>query len=346
MSACAARLRKSGVEPANFDTAAAAADVDELRKAMGVDTWSAAGSYGTQSRVLFRYLHDFPGRLEAAWLDSPWYPETDDLTGGALGTRSALAELFTACAADDHCNRRYPELETAWQRALVHTATTPLTGTGKTTDHQAIPVVVDDAKLLRFVRYSLGGEGTNNLIWLPRIITDAAAGRLNPHLADLVANDPPFCAGYRPQCLNMDDFALGAYLTVLCKEQLPGIDPAALGTALTQQPAYQQVFARSPYVAACAQWDTPGTEAPPPADPNGTPLLLLPGQFDSFARPEWSQAHATQWQHTWTFTARNNTHNTLGYDECGLSVRNAWADTPAVAPDPALCTTPPNLTFR
>ena len=93
-------------------------------------------------------------------------------------------------------------------------------------------------------------------------------------------------------------------------------------------------------------WDTPGTEPPPAADPNGTSLLLLPGQFDSFARPEWSQAHAGQWQHAWTFTAPNNTHNTLGYDECGLSVRNAWAATPTTAPDPTLCTTPPTLTFR
>ena len=346
VSVCAARLRDTGVEPANFDTGAAAADVDELRKAMGVDTWWGAGSYGTQSRVLFRYLHDFPGRLEAAWLDSPWFPEADDPTAGALGTRSALAQLFSACGADDHCNRRYPDLEAAWQRALGRTASTPLTGTGRTADHQALHVVVDDAKLLRFVRYSLGGEGTKNLAWLPRMITDAATGRLNRHLADLVASDPPFCAGYRPQCLNMDDFALGVYLTVLCKEQLPGVDPAALGTAVAGQPAYQQVFARSPYVEACAKWDTPGTVAPPPADPNGTPLLLLPGQFDSFSRPEWSRAYAEQWQHVWTFTAPNNTHNTLGYDECGLSVRNAWADTPAAAPDPALCSTPPTLTFR
>ena len=115
----------TGVEPADFDTAAAAADVEDLRLAMGVDTWSGAGSYGTQSRVLFRYLHDFPGRLEAAWLDSPWFPETDDLTGGALGTRSALAELFSACSADDHCDRRYPRLEQAWDRALARTATRP-----------------------------------------------------------------------------------------------------------------------------------------------------------------------------------------------------------------------------
>ena len=78
-------------------------------------------SYGTQSRVLFRYLDDFPGRLEAAWLDSPWFPDTDDLTGGALGTRSALAELFAACSADHRCESRYPRLERAWDRALLGT---------------------------------------------------------------------------------------------------------------------------------------------------------------------------------------------------------------------------------
>ena len=69
------RLRGQGIEPAEFDTAAAAADLEDLRLAMGVDAWSGAGSYGTQSRVLYQYLNDFPGRLEAAWLDSPWFPE-------------------------------------------------------------------------------------------------------------------------------------------------------------------------------------------------------------------------------------------------------------------------------
>jgi hypothetical protein len=346
VTACAVRLRNGGVEPAVFDTAAAAADLDELRKALGVDAWWGAGSYGTQSRVMFRYLHDFPDRLEEAWLDSPWFPETDELTGGVLGTRSALAQLFTACAQDAPCNRRYPDLANAWARALLHTATTPLTGTSMTGDDEAVEVVVDDAKLLRFVRYSLGGEGPQNLTWLPRVISDAASGRLNPHLADLVARDPVFCAGYRPQCLNVDGFALGVYLTVLCKEQLPGVDETALRQAISNEPAYDQVFARSPYVEACAPWNTPGTEASPPADPNGTPLLLLPGQFDSFSRPEWSEAHSRDWEQTWTFTVPNNTHNTLGYDECGLSVRNAWAESPTTAPHADLCTNPLTLTFH
>ena len=77
-----------------------------------------------------------------------------------------------------------------------------------------------------------------------------------------------------------------------------------------------------------------------------TALLLIPGQFDSYSRPEWSRAEAQAWPDVWAFTAPNNTHNTLGYDECALSVRNAWADAPHADPDPALCATPPQLTFR
>ena len=75
-------------------------------------------------------------------------------------------------------------------------------------------------------------------------------------------------------------------------------------------------------------------------------MLLVPGQFDSFSRPEWSQAEAEEHEHVWRFTAPNNTHNTLGYDECALSVRNAWINTPQTAPDPGQCTTAPTLTFR
>lgn len=345
VSSCAARLRESGVEPAHFDSAAAAADLEDLRVAMGVDSWSGAGSYGTQSRVLFRYLDDFPGRLEAAWLDSPWFPDTDDLTGGALGTRSALAELFAACSADPRCESRYPQLEQTWDRALLSTEARPLTGRGESGEGN-VRVVVDDAKLLRFVRYSLGGEGPTNLAWLPRVITAAAAGRLHPHLADLVASDPPFCAGYRPLCVNMEGFGLGVYLTSLCKEQVPALDEDALRDATAGHAAYKQVFEESPYLEACAGWDTPGEEVAPPANPHGTPLLLIPGQFDSFSRPEWSEPKADEQEHVWTFTAPNNTHNTLGYDECALSVRNAWINTPRAAPDPALCATPPTLTFR
>ncbi len=127
---------------------------------------------------------------------------------------------------------------------------------------------------------------------------------------------------------------------------MASFDRATLDRVIGGDVTYQQVFGSAPWSEACPAWNTPGDTPSPPADPQGS-ALLLPGQFDSYSRPEWSRRHARRWDHTWVFTAPNNTHNTLGYDACALSVRNAWvlADTPA-PPDPTLCTTPPNLTLR
>lgn len=73
---CAERLRVAGVDPADFDVTQAAADVEDLRKAIGIESWSIAGSYGTSSRYLTDYLRAFPGRVQAAYLDSPWSPRS------------------------------------------------------------------------------------------------------------------------------------------------------------------------------------------------------------------------------------------------------------------------------
>ena len=56
---------------------------------------------------------------KTAHLDSPWFPDVDDLTGGINGTHAAaLAELFTACAANTACNDTFPDLDRTWQQAL------------------------------------------------------------------------------------------------------------------------------------------------------------------------------------------------------------------------------------
>ena len=342
VSTCAARLRGEGVEPAALRHRRC------RRRPRGPPRGHGRGL------VVGRWIlrHPVAGAV----------PLPERLPGPARGRVAGLAVVpgspTTSPAAPSAHARHWPSCSprarpTLAARPATHTSSRPgtgrsvgtgarpLTGRGESGDG-LVRVVVDDAKLLRFVRYSLGGEGPSNLAWLPRVITDAAAGRLDPHLADLVATDPPFCAGYRPQCLNMEGFALGVYLTSLCKEQVPGLDNAALRDAVAGQPAYKQVFERSPYLEACETWDTPAAQPTPPAHPHGTALLLVPGQFDSFSRPEWSRAEAEARGDVWSFTAPNNTHNTLGYDECALSVRNAWINAPRAAPDPTLCEHPPH----
>jgi hypothetical protein len=81
----------------------------------------------------------------------------------------------------------------------------------------------------------LGGPGAIDVCWWARCAIDrhdgtiaaaAAAGEATPWLLATIAQDPIFCAGYRPFCVGQDGFSLGAYLTAFCRDQAPFIDDA------------------------------------------------------------------------------------------------------------------------
>jgi pimeloyl-ACP methyl ester carboxylesterase len=345
VGACAHRLRTSGIDPAAYDVSAIAADIDDLRQALGIDRWLLLGTQGTMSRATFEYLRAYPDRADGAFLDSPWFPNVDDLAGGIAGTRTALTELFAACKADDACNTTYPDLEQTWQRALDRLRDTPLTGTFDTAS-ATIHVVIDAPKLLRAARFALGGDGPANAGLLPATIAAAAHGKATPWLVATVAQDPIFCAGYRPFCVGQAGFSIGVYLTAFCRDQAPYINDNALKAAADGDPIYEAVFVDSPYRSACKAWDVPPA-GPGVAQPVGTnvPLLMLPGQLDSFSPPALAETEASRLHKAWSIEVPGQTHNTLGFADCAVNARNHWAQAPTRPPDPDACRSAPPLAF-
>jgi pimeloyl-ACP methyl ester carboxylesterase len=193
--------------------------------------------------------------------------------------------------------------------------------------------VVDDGTLLRVARFALGGDGPGNLALLPGIVSDAARGKLSADLMRLVAADPLLCAGYRPLCDRQKGFAWGVYLTVFCRDQLPFLDRSELRELAAGEPAYEKVFVNSPYLEACAAWDVQSATRPPRTHVDaGVPLLLLSGQFDSFSPPEWSRAAARRHRSVWALEVPGQTHNTLGFSDCAISIRNSWVRAPSLPP--------------
>ena len=346
VAACATRLRSSGVDPGDYTAMAMAQDVEDLRVAAGVDTWAMAGTYGTQSALLFEYLHRNPGRVQAAYLDSPSFTSPTGFHGGAAALQDALDALFRACEQSPRCVADHPNLEGLWTRALDRTTTTALRGAGSV-DGQDVTVVVDAAKLVRAARFALGGEG-GPLTALPQIIHQAANGRLAPELAQTAAGDPVFCSGYRPLCHDAR-FSLGLFLTNLCStaplngleatEATRGRDPS--------HPAYAAVFEDPPYTPACAAWSVPPDRAQPTYTTAGIPLLLLSGSHDSFSPPATtrtaaiglgSQAHVLE--------VPGGTHNVLGFSECAITARNDWARRTTETPPADACDGTMPITFR
>jgi pimeloyl-ACP methyl ester carboxylesterase len=330
VTACHDRLTANGVDPADYDVNNMVQDMEDLRVALAIDRWDFLSSYGTDSRYLFEYLRRFPERVGAIWMDSPQFPQLDEVSAGINGTRYALDRLFTACTSDPRCAKAYPDLQGLWERALARLQRRPLHGS----------VTVDAGKLLRVARFTLGGNGPENLSRLPAMIAAAADGQLDPQLATIVSNDPLFCSGYRPSCSATDSpsfspgFSLGVYLTVFCRDEVPFIDETSIARAAGGDPVYEAVFVDDPYLAACKDWSVP------PADPRvhqpvrtDVPALLLSGQFDSFSPPPVAKEAVKGYGTAWALAVPGQTHNTLGFTECPITIRNQWIRNPMSPPD-------------
>lgn len=319
---CRERLTAAGTDPTAFGLDDLAADLEALRTTMDIDRWHAVVTYGELARLSDAYAAAYGDRLRAIVKDSPPPAGRDSFAMAPEGTRSALAALFDECRGDRRCSQRYPDLERSWQRALERVGARPLSGT--LADGA---IVVDGPKLLRAMRAMLGGDGPGHVADLPRVITAAAEGEIHPTLALVVTRDPGYCNGYRPLCPK-PGFSLGAYLSQVCPEV--GIDDSARdGDSL-----YREVFSESPYVDACAIWDT--APSPAPESANGVPTLVLTGHLDAWSRPEWFAG---------AVVVRGATHDVAGSSPCVLEIRNPWIADPEADPVTAPCSSPPRPTW-
>ncbi|MEL6270902.1 MAG: alpha/beta fold hydrolase, partial [Chloroflexota bacterium] len=107
---CFDRLLNDGVDLDQYNSADSAADVNDLRIALGYDQVNLWGiSYGT--RLALTVMRDHPDGLRAVVIDSVFPPEVNSVESGVNDTLNAFGYLFEQCAADSTCSSAYPNLE-------------------------------------------------------------------------------------------------------------------------------------------------------------------------------------------------------------------------------------------
>jgi TAP-like protein len=81
-------------------------------------------------------------------------------------------------------------------------------------------------------------------------------------------------------------FSAGVYLSVLCRDESPFMDPSALRRATRMVPGLAVALGANPYPAACPTWKVPPA-APTVHAPVGAsvPVLTVSGRFDPFSPP-------------------------------------------------------------
>ncbi|HEX6305128.1 MAG TPA: alpha/beta fold hydrolase, partial [Anaerolineales bacterium] len=96
---CRERLTEEGVDLSAYNSAASAADVNDLRRALGYTKINLYGvSYGT--RLGLTVMRDYPQAVRSAVLDSAYPPQVNLYTSLAPNAERAFNQLFAGCTAD------------------------------------------------------------------------------------------------------------------------------------------------------------------------------------------------------------------------------------------------------
>lgn len=333
VTACHERLVTDGVDLSAYNLAEMAADIEDVRIAMGVDRWNLMTG-GTWSTVLFEVMRRYPDHLRTVILDSPDVPEVDLFSEAIIGTRYAMRELSAACRNVSNCRRAFPDLERILREDLLELRQTPAR------IHSArgeLPIL--DSTVVRFLRRLLatGAEDFGSVATLPSIIDSLHAevsqdgGLVAGAIED--PSEPVLSLGYAGPGVRPAAFSDGTFYSVLCHDELPFVDRRALRELAGGEPWYADAYAHSPYLDACERWDV-GRAARDPHElvTSDIPTLIAVGRFDPFSPLPLVQQTARGLTESWVVEIPSYGHRVL-HLECPQAIRNGWIDDPTSPPD-------------
>lgn len=318
--ACRERLVKQGVNLAAYNSIENARDIESVRRALGYEALDFYGvSYGTLLGL--HGLRETPATFRSMVLDAVVPAQNNPNSEIARSQQRAFDQLFTTCAADEGCNRAYPNLKQTFY-ALVETLTKmpariPLTDskTGKT--YNAVINGDDFMNLLFQFIYN-----TELLPALPQMIYDARDGRY------------ALIQAFYPLVLFDRSFASGMYYSVMCAEDADfTLDELALDR-VDAPIAKAQKRDTASFLDLCQKWNVPqlGPEADAPIRSN-VPTLVLSGDFDPITPPPFGQAAAETISPSYVFEFPAYGHGAMTSGNCPNALIDAFVRNPERAPD-------------
>jgi pimeloyl-ACP methyl ester carboxylesterase len=316
---CRDRLIGQGIDLSAYNSAASAADLNDLRLVLGYDRLNLyAVSYGT--RLALTLMRDHPEAIRSAVLDSVYPLQVNLYTALAPNAERAFNVFLDQCAADPTCSTSYPNLRAYFYQVVDQLNANPISvslyagGSEQT-------VRVDGGLLIDVLFVGLYNPAVTAS--MPQMIYDISQGNydiLRQRLA-----------------LYFDTSgALGMQMSVQCTEEFPFNAPEeAYALAQNLQPQIADFYPASvqPLFAACKEW----TSAPPDPRENlpvssDIPTLVLAGDHDPITPPDWGRMVAQNLSHAYFHEFAGHGHWVTRSSNCALSMALAFWNEPEQDP--------------
>ena len=319
--ACAASLKAQGIDPMAYSTAINAADIIDLRRALGYDRWDICGlSYG--AALAQELMRRDPAATRAVVLLSPG--TSSGPAENAFSQQRAVERVFAACAADGACHRAFPDIENDFYTVFDELAQRPLE---VQTEGNKEPTIVwlDGERFLREIRHELVSSRAASL---PLLINEfrrgdrAAAAR---RLVGAGRMEPWYPLGHLVGCNDYD-------------ANYPAAEAAAkqkLG------PAFKAIA--DDIREHCDGWLLRLSRNKQSRLVSDIPTLIMNGEIDPHGSDLLAQKLAAGLNHAYVYTVRGRGHESLG--PCAEAVVQRFLEDPTHAPDASCFANVPTLSF-
>jgi pimeloyl-ACP methyl ester carboxylesterase len=354
---CRARLVASGVDPKAYNTAESAADLETLRRALGVDRWNllAASADGTLGLT---YMRLFPQGIRSAVIDSGIAPHILWGLDYDRGLARMLESIFAGCRANAECRATYPGIRRLFYHLVHRLQRHPITITFP--DFQPHPV-----------KLRLDGVGLFTDAFFLIYPGDRDFPPTTHDLLDVVwtwthggiVEDYRSAFGTGPvENAHADDFrAQGKSMSYLCRDMVDFITPADLRKAARDVPPMAPRYLNGGYdladgfiypfsPAGCRVWKV-GRAAPVQHRPvhSSIPTLVLSSKYDISAPPTMVRPMVPTLSRSTYVELPASAHLQLASyttgSDCSRSIATAFLAHPATSVDTSCVAELPGLDF-
>lgn len=319
---CRNRLADSGVNLAAYDSAANAADLNDLRLALGIDDWNLYGiSYGT--RLALTVMRDFPQGVRSVAIDSVVPLQSNLYTEIPANGARAFEVLFDSCASDAACNEAFPDLRGVFFDLVERLNAEPATFSVRLPSGDRADMLMNGDGLMGLIFQSL--YATSIIPLLPRLVYEVRDGNYG-----LVA------ALQGAFLEELDNISYGMHYSVQCEEEVPFGTRDQLSAEIARHVQYT-LFEGTGIFDLCGAWEA--------ADPlpvenqavaSDIPTLVLSGEFDPITPPGWGQLAAETLPNSFFFELPSSGHGaSLTGGECPRGMVMDFFDAPGSEPDAA-----------
>lgn len=331
--ACHDRLVDEGIDLQAYNSAENAADLNDLRIALGYEVWNVYGiSYGT--RLALTLMRDYPDGIRSVIIDSVYPPEVNSWEEYGQNTADMFNDVFAGCAADEQCNAAYPDLEQTFADVVtsLNAETAEYTGTDANGDSVDQFLSGDDF-INRIFQILYSSE---SIPYIPLVITEVANG--NYAALDDLETGAMLERNHRRQSEDEDiSDSEGMNFSVECQEEIAFNDEATALANVPAEPAWlydnSYGFIQSTF-ADCQIWNV-ATADPVEAEPveSNISTLVAAGEYDPITPAKWAESAASYLPNSFYFLFPGGGHGVIDMNDCSTGIMQAFLDDPYSEPD-------------